>query len=81
MLATLVIGLREGLEAALIVGIIAAFLRTNGKSLRPMILGVTLAVALSVAVGVTLDVVERSLPQADQEAKQFPPPAPDKGAL
>ncbi len=70
MLATLVIGLREGLEAALIVGIIAAFLRTNGKSLRPMILGVALAVALSIAVGVTLDVVERSLPQADQEAME-----------
>ena len=71
MLATLVIGLREGLEAALIVGIIAAFLRTNGKSLRPMILGVSLAVALSIAVGVALDVVERSLPQTQQEGKQF----------
>jgi high-affinity iron transporter len=66
----LVIGLREGLEAALIVGIIAAFLRTNGKSLRPMILGVTLAVVLSIAVGVALDLVERSLPQADQEAME-----------
>ena len=70
MLATLVIGLREGLEAALIVGIIAAFLRTNGKSLRPMVVGVALAVALSIAVGVTLDLVERSLPQADQEAME-----------
>src|ERR1700760_4269527 len=70
MLATLVIGLREGLEGALIVGIIAAFLRNNGKSRRPMAIGVFLAVALSIAVGVTLDVVERSLPQADQEAME-----------
>jgi high-affinity iron transporter len=70
LLATLVIGLREGLEAALIVGIIAAFLRKNGKSLRPMWLGVGLAVALSIAVGVGLDLVERSLPQSDQEAME-----------
>lgn len=67
MLATLVIGLREGLEAALIVGIIAAFLRNNGKSLVAMWLGVALAVLLSVAVGVGLLLVEKSLPQATQE--------------
>ena len=70
MLATLVIGLREGLEAALIVGIIAAFLRKNGASMRPMWLGVALAVALSIAVGVGLDLVEQSLPQAGQEAME-----------
>lgn len=70
MLATLVIGLREGLEAALIVGIIAAFLRNNGKSLRPMWVGVAVAVALSIAVGVALDLVEKSLPQRDQEAME-----------
>ena len=70
MLATLVIGLREGLEAALIVGIIAAFLRRNGKSLAAMWLGVALAVALSVAVGVGLGMVEQVLPQAAQEGME-----------
>ncbi len=67
MLATLVIGLREGLEAALIVGIIAAFLRKNGRSLVPMWLGVGLAVLLSVGVGVVLAAIEGSLPQSAQE--------------
>jgi high-affinity iron transporter len=67
VLATLVIGLREGLEAALIVGIIAAFLRTNGKSLRAMWIGVGAAVALSICVGLALEIVSASLPQAQQE--------------
>jgi high-affinity iron transporter len=70
MLATLVIGLREGLEAALIVGIIAAFLRKNGKSLKAMWLGVILAVILSIVVGVALDWIEQSLPQAKQEGME-----------
>ena len=70
MLATLIIGLREGLEAALIVGIIAAFLRKNGKSLAAMWVGVALAVVLSIAVGVALDRIERALPQADQEGME-----------
>jgi len=70
VLATLVIGLREGLEAALIVGIIAAFLRRNGRSLAPMWLGVTLAVLLSIAVGVSLDLIEQGLPQASQEGME-----------
>ncbi|WP_022881325.1 iron uptake transporter permease EfeU [Gryllotalpicola ginsengisoli] len=70
MLATLVIGLREGLEAALIVGIIAAFLRKNGRPLTGMWIGVGLAVALSIAVGVALRLVERALPQAAQEGME-----------
>ncbi|WP_036923252.1 iron uptake transporter permease EfeU [Propionicicella superfundia] len=70
MLATFVIGLREGLEAALIVGIIAAFLRKNGRSLTPMAIGVAAAVALSLAVGVALQLIEASLPQAAQEGME-----------
>ncbi len=70
MLATFVIGLREGLEAALIVGIIAAFLRNNGKSLFAMWWGVGLAIALSIAVGVGLSLVEQALPQAAQEGME-----------
>ena len=52
MLPTFIIGLREGLEASLIVGIIAAFLIQRGerRSLRPMWYGVALAVALCLAV-------------------------------
>ncbi|MFT4108517.1 iron uptake transporter permease EfeU, partial [Propionicimonas sp.] len=70
MLATFVIGLREGLEAALIVGIIAAFLRRNGRSLTPMVVGVLAAVLLSLGVGVGLHLVERELPQAAQEGME-----------
>jgi high-affinity iron transporter len=70
MLATLVIGLREGLEASLIVGIIAAFLKRTGKPLRPMWIGVGIAVGLSVAVGVVLQLVSASLPQAQQEGME-----------
>ncbi|GAB3803650.1 hypothetical protein GCM10028798_22930 [Humibacter antri] len=70
MLATLVIGLREGLEAALIVGIIAAFLKRNGASLKPMWFGVSAALALSIAVGVILQAIEASLPQAAQEGME-----------
>lgn len=70
MLATFIIGLREGLEASLIIGIIAAFLVKNGKSLVPMWLGVGLAVALSVAVGVGLNLIEKALPQAAQEGME-----------
>jgi len=70
VLATFVIGLREGLEAALIVGIIATFLRSNGRRLTPMWIGVTIAILISVAVGVVLRVVETSLPQAAQEGME-----------
>ncbi len=70
MLPTFVIGLREGVEASLIVGIVAAFLRQEGRrdALRWMWAGIVLAVGICVAGGVALELVSRSLPQAEQEA-------------
>jgi high-affinity iron transporter len=69
VLTTFVIALREGLEASLIVGIIAAFLRRQGRSdaLRAMWLGVGLAVAVCVAVAVVLRLVDNELPHRQQE--------------
>jgi high-affinity iron transporter len=64
---TFLIGLREGLEATLIVSIVAAFLKRNGKSVRPMLVGVGLAVAISIGVGVALNLLSESLPQRQQE--------------
>lgn len=69
MLPTFVIGLREGLEAALIVGIIAAFLRQRGRldALRQVWIGVGAAVLICLAVGVGLQVLSAELPQRQQE--------------
>src|SRR3954452_12416805 len=69
MLPTFVIGLREGVEAALIVGIVAAFLRQEGRrdALRWVWLGVLAAVGLSTAVAVALQIVNADLPQRQQE--------------
>jgi high-affinity iron transporter len=69
MLPTFVIGLREGLEAALIVGIIAAFLRKQGRRdlLRWVFVGAGVAVLFCVAAGVALNVLSKDLPQRQQE--------------
>ena len=70
MLPTFVIGLREGLEASLIVGIIAAFLIQRGerRALRPVWLGIAVALAICAAVAIALEAVGRSLPLREREA-------------
>lgn len=70
VLPTFVIGLREGLEAALIVSIVATFLRRNGAGLRGLWIGVGAGVGISLAVGIVLRLVEQSLPQAQQEGME-----------
>ncbi|MEA2139757.1 MAG: high-affinity iron transporter, partial [Solirubrobacteraceae bacterium] len=70
MLPTFVIGLREGVEAALIVGIIAAFLRQDPRgrgALKFMWIGVGGAIGICVAAGVALEILNQDLPQRQQE--------------
>src|SRR5579875_2943578 len=69
MLPTFVIGLREGLEAALIVGIVAAFLRKQGRRdlVRWVFVGVGSAVAICALAGAALEIYSRNLPQRQQE--------------
>ncbi len=69
MLPTFVIGLREGVEAALIVSIIATFLRQEGRTdaLRWVWVGVISAAAICLAIGVALQLIDQELPQKEQE--------------
>jgi high-affinity iron transporter len=69
MLPTFVIGLREGLEASLIVGIIAAFLiqRERRSALRAMWIGVGAAVALCLSIAVAAQWAGTDLPERQRE--------------
>jgi high-affinity iron transporter len=69
VLPTFVIGLREGLEAALIVGIIAAFLGQEGRrdALRQVWIGTAAAVIICIGIGVALQAISTDLPQRGQE--------------
>ncbi|MDE1157270.1 MAG: FTR1 family protein [Neorhizobium sp.] len=69
MLVPFLIMFREGVEAALIVGIIASYLTQSGRSQwMPVVwIGIFLAIALSLAVGAGLQFVRAEFPQKMQE--------------
>lgn len=71
MLSTLIITLREGLEAALIVGILIAYARKSGRDalVKPIWLGVAFAIALSAGLGAFLTLTSTSL--SDDAEKLF----------
>ncbi|CAN5291497.1 FTR1 family protein [soil metagenome] len=69
MLANFLIGLREGLEASLIVSILIAYLVKTGRrdQLRFVWLGVGIAVAISIAAGAMLQFTSRNMTFEQQE--------------
>jgi high-affinity iron transporter len=70
LLGNALIGFREGLEAALVVSILIAFLvRTGRRSVLPKVwLGVAIAVAVSVGVTLALTLTQQALTFEAQEA-------------
>lgn len=69
MLAPFLIMLREGLEAALVTGIIASYLRQTGRAewLPAVWVGIFLAIAVSLLSGAVLLLVSAEFPQKAQE--------------
>ena len=69
MLVPFLIMFREGVEAALIVGIIASYLHQTGRSAwMPVVwIGILLALAMSLAVGAVLQFLSAEFPQKAQE--------------
>ena len=69
MLVAFLIMLREGIEAALIVGIIAGYLRQTGRSaFMPQVwIGVGLAIVICAVLGVAMTLASVEFPQRQQE--------------
>ncbi|MDP1711534.1 MAG: FTR1 family protein, partial [Candidatus Nanopelagicaceae bacterium] len=70
MLSTFIIALREGLEAALIIGILLAYVvKTNRSHLRaPLWIGVLVAIVLSLGLGAILSFTSSELKPGAEEA-------------
>ena len=70
MLANYLIGLREGLEASLIVGILVAYLVKTGRRdrLSSLWLGTGLAIGASLAFGALLTFTSSSMPEQAEHA-------------
>ncbi len=70
MFPTFLIGLREGLEASLVVGILVAYLvkSGNGHRLRPLWGGIAAAIAISLGFGALLQFTSAELSFQAQEA-------------
>ena len=69
MFPTFLIGLREGLEASLVVGILVAYLVKTGRrdALRPLWGGVAVAIVVSLAFGAVLQFTSASMTFEAQE--------------
>ncbi len=69
MLVAYLIMLREGIEAALIVGIVAGYLKQTGRSrFMPAVwTGVVLAMAICLGLGAAMNAAEAEFPQKQQE--------------
>jgi high-affinity iron transporter len=69
MLAPFLVMLREGVEAALITGIVASYLHRTGRAqwMPAVWLGVLLALALALFVGAALQLASAEFPQKAQE--------------
>jgi high-affinity iron transporter len=69
LLVAYLIMLREGIEAALIVGIVASYLKQTGRSqwMPGVWVGVALACVLCLGLGLVLDHLDAEFPQRQQE--------------
>ena len=69
MLYPFLIMFREGVEAALIVGIIASYLKQTGRTqlMKAIWIGVILATLFCLAIAVLLQLTSREFPQQEQE--------------